>query len=76
MMVPYQAEPAPVTVTVPLPLPFFPIELHVVPWTVPPSAMVSVPVPSRPTSTTPANCQSEPAPVTVAVPLLPEASPI
>jgi hypothetical protein len=45
-------------------------------FTVPASAIVSVPVPSRPTSTSYESTRIEPAPETVAVPVLPAKVPI
>ena len=62
-----QLEPGPVTVTVP----FEPADSPTEPpplFTVPPSWIVSVPVPRPPTTTLPAFDQLEPAPVTVTVP--------
>ncbi len=70
-----QVEPAPSTVTVPL-LPLAKL-LPMVPFvllTAPPLVMVSVPVLASPTSRLPLLVQVEPAPSTVAVPLVPIAT--
>ena len=74
-----QVEPAPVTVTVPCepaPLPMLAVKAVLL-MTVPPFAIVSVPVPKLPILSPPPGLlfQMEPGPVTVTVPVEPAANP-